>query len=171
MKESAHFCDRANFSPKKEWLRRPSVLKWCSCSGTHMTQTQEISLGVGRCFLIFHLCGWLPTQEVMTLDTVFPLWLAEVCETPFLSSSVSHYFLLCLDKKNAPRFLPFCFHLWFGQSQALCQLSRHTVAWLSSPTLPKPPPRLSPSPPVYSSWLVSTQLWLSDSASSMCCFS
>lgn len=56
---------------------------------------------------------------------------------------ITFYFVL---KKNAQRSLALHFHLWFGQSQALCQLSRHTTAWLSSPYTAKAPPVLAQAP-------------------------
>ena len=86
------------------------------------------------------------TEEVTAFNTYFFLLLfAEECAGLFSSVSVTHYLLLCIEEE-CPKALTFCFHPWFGQSQALCQLSRLTTVRLSSSSTAKAPPVLAQAP-------------------------
>lgn len=108
----------------------------------------------------FDLLRW--KREVTTLNALFLLLLVEVCAALFLPVSVTHYLLLCLEKE-CPKALTLCFHPWFGQSQALCQLSRHTIACCPALTLPKPlqPLPRPPSLPFMAGMHSAVTKWLS----------
>lgn len=78
---------------------------------------------------------------------------------------ITFYFVL---RKNAQRSWPYAFTLGSDKAR-LCASAPGTLqARLSGPCVAKAPPVVAPGPPVYPSWPISTQLWLTDSPPSMC---